>query len=157
MSQKTPTGMVSKIYESQLRETFQAFDTMGKGSVSTKDLRHILQALDMDATPPALRQLCEELDPESAGQIQYQTFLRVMRPKMMEKGAEGEIKKVFQLFDRSGTGKISKRDLELVAEELNETIPLEELGEMISMADRDGDGLVDLYDFTMVMKKTKLF
>ena len=48
--------------------------------------------------------------------------------------------KAFRLFDPNGTGRITFTNLKRVATELGENLTDEELQEMITEADRDGDG-----------------
>ena len=51
-----------------------------------------------------------------------------------------EMKKAFLLYDDDGTGKITFKNLERVAQELGEAMSPEELQELITEADADGDG-----------------
>lgn len=65
--------------------------------------------------------------------------------------------KAFRLFDEDETGKISLGNLKRVAKELGEAISEEELKEMITEADLDGDGQVNQDEFFKIMKKTSLY
>ena len=63
------------------------------------------------------------------------------------------MKKVFNLFDDDGTGKISHRNLKRVAKELGETMTDSELLEMIARADTDSDGEINFEEFYNIMTK----
>ncbi|KAG2726018.1 hypothetical protein I3843_01G090200 [Carya illinoinensis] len=58
-----------------------------------------------------------------------------------------ELKRVFQLFDRNGDGRISKKELNDSLENLGILIPDKELTQMIEKIDVNGDGCVDIDEF----------
>ncbi|KAI3430191.1 uncharacterized protein J3R85_008214 [Psidium guajava] len=58
-----------------------------------------------------------------------------------------ELKRVFQMFDRNGDGRITEKELSDSLENLGIYIPGEELGEMIAKIDVNGDGCVDIDEF----------
>ncbi|CAL0304197.1 unnamed protein product [Lupinus luteus] len=59
----------------------------------------------------------------------------------------GELKRVFQMFDRDGDGRISKKELKDSLEKLGMMIPDKELTQMIEKIDVNGDGWVDMEEF----------
>lgn len=58
-----------------------------------------------------------------------------------------ELKRVFQMFDRNGDGRISKKELKDSLEKLGMLIPDKELTQMIEKIDVNGDGWVDMEEF----------
>ncbi|KAL5543139.1 hypothetical protein UlMin_010849 [Ulmus minor] len=58
-----------------------------------------------------------------------------------------ELKRVFQMFDKNGDGRISKKELNDSLENLGIFIPDKELSQMINKIDVNGDGCVDLEEF----------
>ncbi|CAK9171873.1 unnamed protein product [Ilex paraguariensis] len=59
----------------------------------------------------------------------------------------GELKRVFQLFDRNGDGRITKKELNDSLENMGIFIPDKELTQMIEKIDVNGDGCVDIDEF----------
>ncbi|XP_057473283.1 calmodulin-like protein 3 [Actinidia eriantha] len=59
----------------------------------------------------------------------------------------GELRRVFQMFDRNGDGKITKKELSDSLENLGIFIPDKELVQMIEKIDVNGDGYVDIDEF----------
>ncbi|XP_064938352.1 calmodulin-like protein 3 [Musa acuminata AAA Group] len=58
-----------------------------------------------------------------------------------------ELKRVFQMFDRNGDGRITKTELSDSLENLGIYIPEAELASMIEKIDVNGDGCVDMDEF----------
>ncbi|KAL1361878.1 hypothetical protein HN51_010191 [Arachis hypogaea] len=58
-----------------------------------------------------------------------------------------ELQRVFQMFDRNGDGRISKKELNDSLEKLGIYIPDKELDQMIEKIDVNGDGWVDMEEF----------
>ncbi|CAL5211585.1 unnamed protein product [Lathyrus oleraceus] len=58
-----------------------------------------------------------------------------------------ELKRVFQMFDKNGDGRITKKELTDSLENLGIFIPDKELTQMIEKIDVNGDGCVDLDEF----------
>ncbi|KAK9747814.1 hypothetical protein RND81_02G015700 [Saponaria officinalis] len=58
-----------------------------------------------------------------------------------------ELKRVFQMFDRNGDGKITKKELNDSLQKLGIFIPDKELTQMIEKIDENRDGFVDIDEF----------
>ncbi|MBA0828296.1 hypothetical protein Goarm_012988 [Gossypium armourianum] len=58
-----------------------------------------------------------------------------------------EFKKVFQMFDKNGDGRISKEELNDSLKKLGIFIPDDELTQMIEKIDVNGDNYVDIEEF----------
>ncbi|KAK6146298.1 hypothetical protein DH2020_020167 [Rehmannia glutinosa] len=58
-----------------------------------------------------------------------------------------ELKRVFQMFDRNGDGRITKKELNDSLENMGIFIPDKELTQMIDKIDMNGDGCVDIDEF----------
>lgn len=58
-----------------------------------------------------------------------------------------ELKRVFEMFDKNGDGRISKEELNNSLENLGIFIPDEELSQMIEKIDVNGDNCVDIDEF----------
>ena len=113
-----------------------------------------MRALGYEFKKQDVMQCFSEVDKEVAnGKISFEEFLRVVGPRLRNKGSREEVYKVFKLFDEDNTGRISFKNLRKIAAEVGESISDTELHEMIAEADRTGDGLISFEDFYRVMKK----
>ncbi|KAF1859416.1 hypothetical protein Lal_00010000 [Lupinus albus] len=63
-----------------------------------------------------------------------------------------ELKRIFQLFDRNGDGRITMKELNDSLEKLNIFIPDNELAKMIEKIDVNHDGCVDIDEFGELYK-----
>lgn len=98
-----------------------------------------------------VRHILNDLERFGAKPIDFKAFLDIMTAKMGERDTKEDVSKVFRLFDDDRTGSISLKNLQRVARELGEQLPVEALEEMIARADSDADGKVTEDDFYVLM------
>lgn len=152
-----PRFDLSDAQKADIKEAFELFDTDSAGTIDSKELKVAIRALGFEPKKEEIKRMIAEVDKEGTGRITYGDFLHLMTQKMSEKDSNDEIMKAFRLFDDDDTGAISFRNLKRVARELGENLTDDELREMISEADLDGDGQVDQSEFLRIMKKTCLY
>ena len=71
--------MVEKVdSEKELKEAFRVFDRNGDGSISAKDLRHIMTNLGEKLTDEEVDEMIREADIDGNGQINYEEFVTMM-------------------------------------------------------------------------------
>ncbi|XP_010557084.1 PREDICTED: calmodulin-like protein 7 [Tarenaya hassleriana] len=63
-----------------------------------------------------------------------------------------ELKRVFQMFDKNGDGRITKKELSESIQNLGIYIPDKELTQIIEKIDVNGDGCVDMDEFGELYK-----
>lgn len=74
-----------------------------------------------------------------------------MRTSSFSVEHENRLKDAFALFDRLGGGVIRTKDLAYVMHSIGYQTTPNELERMIREADRDGDGLINFYEFKLMM------
>ncbi|GAB6029229.1 Centrin-1 [Chamberlinius hualienensis] len=148
---------ITEEQKSDIKAAFDIFDLEGKGVIQTKDLKVAMRSLGFEPKKEEVKKIISKIDAKQTGLIKYEDFLNLISNKMVEKGASEEILKAFCLFDDDQTGKISFKNLKRVSEQLGENLTEEELQEMITEADKDGDGEISKEEFLRIMKKTSLY
>ncbi|CAG9310252.1 unnamed protein product [Blepharisma stoltei] len=129
-----------------LREVFRTMDKNGDGKISRGEL--LDQFINTIGTANAeieSEHIMKEVDTDANGFIDYTEFLKATMDIKKVLSAEN-LKAAFKLFDRDGSGSISKNELKKV---LGGTIVAEDhvWNEIIREADQNGDGEIDLQEF----------
>ena len=137
----------------ELREAFNLFDTDKRGFIDPRELKAAMRALGFEVKKEHVRRLLAESGKEGNSNVSFEDFCDMLASRMGEKGSKEEVYKIFKLFDEDNTGKVTFRDLKRIAQELSENLTDEELQEMITEADRNGDGVLDFEEFYRVMRK----
>merc|ERR1719168_602113 len=94
-----------------------------------------------------------EVDEDGSGEMEFDEFCAMMKPKVLGKDPRDEILKAFPLFAESQEAQtITYDDLRKLADELGEPFSDQDLQEMIDEADTIGMGGVCRDDFVAVMR-----
>ena len=64
---------------------------------------------------------------------------------------QDEFRKAFSVMDTDGDGKISGKDLQIILKRLGINVGDGEIEEMIKVADKNGEGLVNIEEFLSIM------
>jgi Ca2+-binding EF-hand superfamily protein len=126
------------------------------GAIGYLELKCCIRALDFEPSKDELAKLVQEFDRALSGQISRDAFIEIMSRLYADKPAEERLAQAFALFDESGTGMISRRDLKRVCREVGVTVEEDELQVMIDEFDTDADGQLNLEDFRAVLSEAML-
>lgn len=141
----------------EIKEAFDLFDSENKNCIDTKELKVAMRALGFDAKKEEIKRILADVDKNGEGVISFEDFYDIMSQKILDRDPVEEMKKAFYLICEEGHDKITLKSLQKVARELGENISVDELGEMLEEADKDGDGEIGEEDFIRIMSKTNLF
>lgn len=122
-------------------QAFALFDKNGDGCITTEELGTVMRSLGQNPTEESLRQMIREVDADENGTIDFAEFLTLMARKTQTKDSEAEILEAFKVFDKDGSGKISPAELRQVMGNLGEKLSDQEVEEMMTEADLNGDGV----------------
>merc|ERR1712119_278055 len=122
----------------EIKEAFDLFDNDGSGAISVNELTSAMQSLGFDVKHAVVYNMVSDLDADGSGEIEFGEFLDVMTAKLSDK-------------NRNGT--LEADDLSRVCKELGEDMTEEDIREVITRMDVDGDGAVGLDDFYAVITK----
>ncbi|KAL8153707.1 hypothetical protein V2J09_011467 [Rumex salicifolius] len=121
-----------------LQEAFGFFDIInGDGRITAEALATVMREFD--------------------GAVEFQELFKIMAAKLQESAdTEEELKEAFKVFDKDQNGFISPTELRQVMMNLGEKLTDEEVEQMITEADLDGDGLVNYDEFVKMMTSSPL-
>ena len=101
-----------------LKEVFNMFDLDESGSINTDDLPFILQAVGLGPDIISYGEVLamqNSMDPQSTGQISFESFKRVTKYSLLHEGSDEEKWRAFRLFDVDSKGFVSRDDILRVA------------------------------------------
>ena len=110
-------------------------------------------SLGFDSKNALIYRMISKLDEDGSGQIEFDEWLHLMTYKVTPSSTRSAIEKIFPLYDDQGTGLIAVDNLARVAQELALDVPEQELQEMITRADTDRDGYVNLEEFYTILTR----
>ncbi|XP_078488474.1 calmodulin-like [Ciona intestinalis] len=140
----------------ELREAFRFFDRNQNGSIEPEELGSVMTSLGYCATESELKDMIHEADVDGNGKIDFKEFVRMMELKTNERPEQAEdeeLREAFKVFDRDGNGLISRAELSQVMGNLGEQLSEKDLNDMISEADKNGDGQIDYEEFVQMVAK----
>eukprot|EP00657_Telonema_sp_P-1_P012950 TRINITY_DN9887_c0_g1_i1.p1 TRINITY_DN9887_c0_g1~~TRINITY_DN9887_c0_g1_i1.p1 ORF type:complete len:161 (+),score=73.47 TRINITY_DN9887_c0_g1_i1:63-545(+) len=143
---------LSEDQKKECKEAFDLFDSDGSGAIDATELKVAMMALGFEPTEDEIDKMVKDIDADGNSTVEFGEFLEMMEGKMSDKDQVEEMRKAFKLYDDDNTGKITFKNLERVAKELGEAMSAEELKELITEADTDGDGALSEAEFLAVMQ-----
>lgn len=91
------------------------------------------------------------------GVIDFEEFLEMIVKEMNKTDTEEEMREAFKIFDKSGNGFITAKELKHGMVYMGERLSDEEVEEMMREADSDGDGRISfegkIWDFCLSLQK----
>jgi len=144
---------IKKLSEGQIAEFKEAFSLFNKaqdGFITLKELGAAMRSLGHNPSEPELGDMINEVDLDGNGVIDFPEFLLMMSRKNSPE-PESEIKEAYKVFNKSGSGRLTKDELKTALTALGEKLTDEEIGEMMEEADLDKDGGLKYDEFVKIM------
>lgn len=112
-----------------------------------------MTSLGFESKSAATFQMISDMDADGSGAIDFGEWLTLMTKRVNDKDSRANINKIFALYDENKQGYIDVNTLKKVAADLAENVGEEELKELISRADGNGDGVVDEEEFYQMVTR----
>jgi len=134
---------------------FKAYDRDKDGFLNAKELKKcIKKALGDKYSSKDVKFLISCADKDENGRMDCEEFLEAVTLLKSEKLENlRELREVFVGFDLNGDGTISEVEFRQCMEQLGQTMTAEECKEMVTTADKDGDGLIRFLEFVPMVKE----
>ncbi|KAF5738210.1 putative Calcium-binding EF-hand family protein [Tripterygium wilfordii] len=140
----------------EMKWVFNKYDTNKDGKISRGEYKSAMRFMSKEMNQAEMAKAFGAVDTDGDGFIDFKEFMEMMHYNMGE--AEGvksnEIQSAFQVFDLDGNGRIGAEELMEVLRKMGEKSSLEACQKMIKGVDRDGDGLIDMDEFSNMMTRT---
>ncbi|KAH8686499.1 hypothetical protein BGZ61DRAFT_52921 [Ilyonectria robusta] len=135
----------------EFRQAFSLFDSNGDGQVTAKDIGTVMRSLGQNLSDAELQDMVNEIDVDKNGTIDFFEFLAIMSKKRNINDIQEGLLDAFKVFDKDGSGTISRDEIRQVMLSLGERLTEEEINEMLKVADKDGNGTIDYNEFVHIM------
>lgn len=137
-----------------LRAVFAFFDRNQNGNIEADELGEVMSSLGYQATEEELNDMINEADKDGNKMIDFDEFVQMMEAKCRrDQDQEDELREAFKVFDCDGNGFISREELAKVMKNIGEDLSEDDLTEMITEADKNGDGVIDFQEFTQMLSR----
>ena len=132
-------------------DAFNMFDTNHDGTINSQKIGELMRKLGKNPTESQLNQIIGNIAKNGSKQIGFDDFVVLMEQKNKENDPEIEIINMFQIFNKENNGLISNEELFHIIRTFGETLTDEEIREIITEADVDGDGYINYEEFVRMM------
>jgi calmodulin len=146
--------MVESLSDEKIAEfkcAFELFDKDNDGLITSKELGVVMRNLGQTPNLEDLNDLIKEVDCNDNGSIDFDEFLNLMVRKMKDNDTEEEMQEAFRVFDKEGSGYITKTSMKEVMVGLGENLTYEDLEDIMRDYDVDQDGHLSYDDFKKMM------
>mmetsp|Transcript_27553 Transcript_27553/g.64214 ORF Transcript_27553/g.64214 Transcript_27553/m.64214 type:complete len:500 (+) Transcript_27553:23-1522(+) len=135
-----------------LRETFIAMDENGDGLLTVKELEEGMHKAGMEEIPPELHEIIKDVDSNGSGTIDYTEFLAATLDRK-NYIAEDVCWAAFRVFDKDGSGAISKEELtQVLSDGAVAAVAQKDIADLLNEVDQNGDGEIDFQEFMHMMR-----
>merc|ERR1712212_51892 len=117
-----------------------------------RELAGILSKYNLNPSDSELQQMIDAVSVDSQG-ITWEAFIDYVSTWTGFRDQEQEYAEAFRIYDRSGTGELSREDIRYVLNKLGTGITEAEITALIDEADINKDGAIQYDEFVKLMKK----
>jgi len=144
-------SLLSTAQQVELIAAFERFDLDGSGTIAVTELESVLHHLGQNPTEDMTKSIFHALDVDANGVIEWDEFSALMANRWLGQDGETDIDAAALLFaddsDPSGTMLSTQKMRELLGNHGDIKLKVDELDDLIKMADPTGSGRVSSQAF----------
>ncbi|XP_052769115.1 calmodulin-A-like isoform X1 [Mya arenaria] len=147
----------SKLSEEEVqeyREAFNIFDRDGSGAISIKELEIAMRSLGQNPNEEELERMIKEVDKDGNQELDFEEFCELMSKTKKDVTSYKAIEEAFKVFDKDGKGSIPREYFRHIMTTMGERLNDDEVDEMLDEADADGDGEINIQEFTAMISQS---
>lgn len=144
--------LATKNEREEMMELFKSLDTDNSGTLSSKELKEgfiILFGNEVNDIDEEVERIMKQVDLDGSGEIEYSEFVSATLNRQQLLSKE-RLEMAFKAFDLDGSGTITANELKQVLGK-SHNYDEEMWHKLIAEADLNGDGMIDLSEFTKMM------
>eukprot|EP01129_Flabellula_baltica_P009017 TRINITY_DN3619_c0_g1_i2.p1 TRINITY_DN3619_c0_g1~~TRINITY_DN3619_c0_g1_i2.p1 ORF type:complete len:519 (-),score=85.21 TRINITY_DN3619_c0_g1_i2:219-1775(-) len=139
----------------RIREIFNLFDKDHSGAIDREEFRHFMNAIGDPVTETEADSIISQIDTDGNGVIDLEEFIYFMEDNANDADVDCEqtIMDLFYLFDKDHSGTITTPEFKQMMMNINDgTLSESDIDKIIKDLDTDGNGEIDLEEFTEMVK-----
>ncbi|XP_078694817.1 uncharacterized protein LOC144923838 [Branchiostoma floridae x Branchiostoma belcheri] len=142
-----------------IKAIFEKYDVNKDGSISTSELKAVVKEFGLPPCDHLVGQIIKDCDQNGNGKLELEEFNVVIQvlqqvqismadPQVMA----GEMKKMFQEFDKNGDGFLSKEEMQAAMTKVHGiNMSDESCNKLLNVADKNKDGKLDYHEFVNML------
>jgi calcium-dependent protein kinase len=135
-----------------LKEEFINLDKNGDGKISKSELiEQYRKTMDKDEANEIVTKIMKEVDSNHSGDIDYTEFLAACM-NTSNFNSRTSLETAFQMFDKDGSGDITIDEIRAVLGS-KQILDTSVWNEILAEVDQNGDGVIDLKEFIVLMTR----
>mmetsp|Transcript_2579 Transcript_2579/g.4474 ORF Transcript_2579/g.4474 Transcript_2579/m.4474 type:complete len:163 (+) Transcript_2579:21-509(+) len=152
-----PSGLsrLDREREREIKTAFETFSAEGEG-IGYHELKAAMRALMLPVKKADVLEAMRSSGHNPDDVLDFKAFAQILRRKFAERDPLAAMLQTFRLFDSSGSGRLSLRDLRKAVKEAQLPIKEHELEQMIAFFDQNESGTIGEAEFVQVMVATDL-
>ncbi|KAF5206549.1 Calcium-binding protein [Thalictrum thalictroides] len=133
---------------------FRHCDVDGDGKVSPKELQHCVKNVCGEISQQEVEEIVSSLDSDGDGLLGFEDFVGLVKGKLDDddEGNIKDLKEAFSMYVMEGFEAITPLSLKRMLNRLGESRTIEECRVMIDHFDINGDGMLSLDEFMVMMQ-----
>ena len=131
------------------RRVFDRYDVDGDGVIDARELKKMLEMLNMDHSAADVQLMLDAADMDSDNLINFSEFVQMM--VATQKTHLAELYEAFKVFDDDDSGFVDEEELGKVMSHLGKRLDGAQLRKMLAAADTDHDGRVSFAEFARIL------
>ncbi|KAJ9444030.1 F-box protein dre-1 [Diplonema papillatum] len=144
---------MSEPVKAKYHQVFLQFDTDCNGEIDEYELHSIMKKLGRDLQEGEAKRMIEQVDSDGSHVIYFDEFLALLEMQQEDHKHLMFNRDVFRtVFNKSGSGLLTREELRTGLLTLGIQPTDVQINEMISIADRSGEGTLSFEDFDRVMR-----
>lgn len=142
-------GMTEEEIE-EFREAFLLFakDRDEEKKITVKELKFVMEELEMPMKDDKLEEWFREMDPAESGAIDFATFLKGVGRQILQVPSIEEVMEGFKYLDKDGLGYLTVKEFRYLLASYGEKMSLDDIKDLLKDADPENDGKVKYDIFT---------
>jgi len=147
------TQLLTKEETQHWRDVFNSIDSNGDGHLSREEMiEGLSKTMPAEEAEAEVEKIMQQVDTDQSGHIDYTEFLNASA-SLGKQMSTSVLEKAFKMIDEDGSGRIGITELKNL---LGKGVIADESvwNGLLQQADKDGDGEIDIKEFTALMLQT---